>query len=424
AVRQFTVVGDLYKTRADVVGFVNGIPLVFIELKAPQVDHRRAYDDNLRHYRSAIPQLFWFNGITILSNGAETKVGAFSAPWDHFGEWKRVSSEDDPPSTSIETALRGVCQPARLLDIVENFTLFQDAPGGLIKIVAKNHQYLGVNNAIASLHRIRENQGRLGVFWHTEGSGKSLSMIFFAQKVLRKSSGRYSFVIVTDRAELDDQIYKNFVSTGAVTEEGVQAESGVHLKELLSGDHRYVFTLIHKFHTDTGETYPTLSERDDVIVIADEAHRTQYDTLALNMRNALPNAAFLAFTGTPLIAEEEQTREVFGDYVSIYNFRQSIEDRATVPLYYENRSPEVQLVNENIADDRAEIVDAAGLDEDEERRLAREFSREYHISTDEDRLDTVATDRVDHFVNRGHQGKGMVISIDKATAIGMYDRVQ
>src|SRR5690606_20542137 len=158
AVRQFTVVGDLYKTRADVVGFVNGIPLVFIELKAPQVDHRRAYDDNLRHYRMAIPQLFWFNGVTILSNGAETRVGAFSAPWDHFGEWKRVTSEDDPPSTSIETALRGVCEPARLLDIVENFTLFQDAPGGLIKIVAKNHQYLGVNNAIASLHRIRENQ--------------------------------------------------------------------------------------------------------------------------------------------------------------------------------------------------------------------------------------------------------------------------
>src|SRR5690606_26456726 len=182
--------------------------------------------------------------------------------------------------------------------------------------------------------------------------------------------------------------------------------------------------LIHKFRTETGETYPTLSERDDVIVMADEAHRTQYDTLALNMRNALPNAAFLAFTGTPLIAEEERTREVFGDYVSIYNFRQSIEDRATVPLYYENRVPEVQLVNPDIADDMARIIDEAGLDEEQEKRLVREFAREYHIITDSDRLDAVAADLVDHFVNRGNQGKGMVVSIDKATAVSMYDRVQ
>ncbi len=159
AVRQFTVTGELYKTRADIVGFVNGIPLVFVELKAPQVDHQHAYDDNLTHYRDSIPQLFWFNGVTILSNGADTKVGSFSAPWDHFGEWKRVSSEDDPPSTSIETAIRGVCDPARLLDLVENFTLFQEVPGGLIKILAKNHQVLGVNNALDSLRGHRGQPG-------------------------------------------------------------------------------------------------------------------------------------------------------------------------------------------------------------------------------------------------------------------------
>lgn len=429
AVRQFKVTGDLYKTRADIVGFVNGVPLVFMELKAPQVDHRHAYDDNLVHYRDSIPQLFWFNGVTILSNGSETKVGSFSAPWDHFGKWKRVSSEDEPPSTSIETAVRGVCEPARLLDLVENFTLFQEVPGGLIKILAKNHQVLGVNNALASLRNIEGNHGRLGVFWHTQGSGKSFSMIFFAQKALRKVSGKYSFVVVTDRQDLDDQIYKNFVSTGAVTEpkggeEGPQATSGRHLQELLRGDHRYVFTLIHKFRTETGETYPVLSERDDIIVMADEAHRTQYDTLALNLRNALPNAAFLAFTGTPLIAGEERTREVFGDYVSIYNFRQSIEDKATVPLYYENRSPEVQLINDDFDRDVEAILEAAELDEDQERRLATEFGREYHLITDEDRLDTIAADLVDHFVGRGHQGKAMVISIDKATAVKMYDKVQ
>jgi len=429
AVRQLTVTGDLYNTRADIIGFVNGIPLVFVELKAPQVDHKDAYEDNLTHYRDAIPQLFWFNGVSVLSNGSDTKVGSFSAPWDHFGEWKRVSSEDDPPSSSIETAIRGVCDPARLLDLVENFTLFQEVPGGLIKILAKNHQVLGVNNTLASLSDIEGNQGRLGVFWHTQGSGKSFSMIFFAQKALRKVSGKYSFVVVTDRQDLDDQIYKNFVSTGTVTEPkggeaGPQATSGRHLQELLRGDHRYVFTLIHKFRTETGETYPVLSERDDIIVIADEAHRTQYDTLALNLRNALPNAAFLAFTGTPLIAGEERTREVFGDYVSVYNFRQSIEDRATVPLYYENRSPEVQLVNEDFDRDMEAILEEAELDDEQEKRLAREFAREYHLITDDDRLDTIAADLVDHFVTRGHQGKAMVISIDKATAVKMYDKVQ
>jgi len=429
AVRQFTVAGEMYKTRADVAGFVNGIPLLFIELKAPHVDHRHAYDGNLSHYRNVIPQLFWFNGVTILSNGSDTKVGSFSAPWDHFGEWKRISSEDEPPSTSLETAIRGVCEPARLLDMVENFTLFQEVPGGLIKILAKNHQVLGVNNALASLRDIEGNHGRLGVFWHTQGSGKSFSMIFFAQKALRKISGRYSFVVVTDRAELDTQIYKNFVSTGAVTEPpggetGPQATSAVHLRDLLAADHRYVFTLIHKFRTDTGEAHPMITGRDDVIVMVDEAHRSQYDTLALNMRNALPNAAFLAFTGTPLMqVGEERTREVFGDYVSIYNFRQSIEDRATVPLYYENRAPEVQLVNPDFAEQMAEILDDASLDEDQEARLAREFAREYHLITDEDRLDTVVKDLVDHFLSRGHQGKAMVICIDKATAVKMYDRV-
>ncbi len=429
AVRQFSISGELYNTRADIVGFVNGIPLVFIELKAPQVDHRQAYDDNLTHYREAIPQLFWFNGVSILSNGSDTKVGSFSAPWAHFGEWKRVSSEDDPPSTSIETAIRGVCEPARLLDLVENFTLFQEVPGGLVKILAKNHQVLGVNNSLASLKDIEGNHGRLGVFWHTQGSGKSFSMIFFAQKALRKVSAKYSFVVVTDRQDLDDQIYKNFVSTGAVTEprgqeQGPQADSGAHLQTLLRGDHRYVFTLIQKFRTDTGETYPVLSERDDIIVMADEAHRTQYDTLALNLRNALPNAAFLAFTGTPLIAGEERTREVFGDYVSIYNFRQSIEDHATVPLYYENRSPEVQLINDQFEQDLELILEEAELDQEQEQKLDREFAREYHLITDADRLDTVAKDLVEHFVSRGHQGKAMVISIDKATAVKMYDRVR
>ncbi len=188
-------------------------------------------------------------------------------------------------------------------------------------------------------------------------------MMFFAQKVLRKVPGNWTFVVVTDRQELDGQIYKHFASAGVVTEGRAQAESSRHLRQLLTEDHRYVFTLIHKFRTEKGEAHPVLSERRDIIVITDEAHRSQYDTLALNMRTALPNASFLAFTGTPLIVGEEKTRQVFGDYISVYDFRQSVADGATVPLYYENRIPELQLINDNLNADMAALLEAAELDE-------------------------------------------------------------
>lgn len=320
--------------------------------------------------------------------------------------------------------IRGTCEKGRLLDIVENFTLFSDAGGALVKLIAKNHQFLGVNNALDAVRSIRENQGRLGVFWHTQGSGKSYSMVFFSQKVLRKVPGNWTFVIVTDRQELDDQIYKTFQSAGAVTEHQVQAQSGEHLKQLLQEDHRNIFTLIQKFHTEKGKTYPKLSDRSDIIVITDEAHRTQYDILALNMRNALPKAAFIGFTGTPLMAGEEKTREVFGEYVSVYNFRQSVEDGTTVSLYYENRIPELQLTNANFNEDMERLIEDAELNEAQEKRLEREFAREYHLITRDERLEKIAEDIVAHFVERGQKGKAMVVSIDKATAVRMYDKVQ
>jgi len=219
--------------------------------------------------------------------------------------------------------------------------------------------------------------GRGGVFWQTQGSGKSYSMVFFAQKVLRKVAGNWTFVVVTDRVELDDQIAKTFKATGAVSEaEGDEchAASGAHLRELLRGNYRYVFTLIHKFQTPE-----LLCDRSDVIVLTDEAHRSQYDTLALNMRAALPKALFLAFTGTPLIAGEERTKDVFGDYVSIYDFQQSVEDGATVPLFYENRTPELQLVNPDLNEDIYNLIETAELDPEQEAKLERELGRQYHI---------------------------------------------
>jgi len=421
---QFWVTGEMYTRRADLVGFVNGLPLVFMELKAAHRRLETAFSGNLTDYKDTIPHLFWYNALIILSNGSESRVGSVTAGWEHFVEWKKVRSEAEEGRVSLETLIRGTCEQPRLLDLAENFTLFEESYGGLIKILAKSHQYLGVNLTIEAVLHLRENKGRLGVFWHTQGSGKSISMIFFAQKILRKLAGNWTFVIVTDRQELDDQIYKNFVRCGAVTEKQAQASSGEDLRRLLTEDHRYVFTLIQKFHTERGETHPKLSERSDIIVITDEAHRSQYDLFALNMRSALPNAAFIGFTGTPLMAGEEKTREVFGDYVSVYNFRQSIDDGATVPLFYENRVPELQITNPDLNEDMQRLLEEAELDDDQEKKLEREFAREYHLITRDDRLETVAKDIVTHFIGRGQTGKAMVVCIDKATTVRMYDKVQ
>ncbi len=427
---QMWVAGDMYRRRCDLLGFVNGLPLVFIELKKPAVPLKSAFDDNLRDYRGqSVPQLFHPNAFILLSNGSDTKVGTLTSGWEHFFDWKRVADEDEAGQVSLERALRGLLEPARLLDYIENFTVFEEGKGGLIKKTAKNHQLLGVNKSIARLVELRETEKlerkRLGVFWHTQGSGKSLSMVFFTQKVLRRVLGSCTFVIVTDREELDDQISKTFKATGATAREDVRATSGEHLKELLRGNERYIFTLIQKFRNEPGQPYAMLSDRSDVIVITDEAHRSQYDIFALNMRNALPNAGFIGFTGTPLIkGEEERTREVFGDYVSVYDFARSIEDGATVPLYYENRIPEVQLTNQELNRDLEALLEAAELDEAQEKKLEREFGREYHIITREDRLEAIAKDLVAHFTGRGYRGKAMMVCIDKATAVRMYDKVQ
>ena len=421
---QFSVTGTLYTCRPDLVGFVNGLPLVVIELKKPGVPARAAFDDNLtsyKHPQNGIPALFVYNALLIASNGTDSRVGSLTADWERFFEWKRIEREDEPRRVSLEVLLRGTCDKARLLDLVENFTLFSEHKAGLVKIIGQNHQFLGVNNAIASALEARKlGHGRGGVFWQTQGSGKSFSMVFFAQKMLRKVPGNWTFVVVTDRVELDEQIAKTFATCGAVTDaKQAHASSGDHLRQMLRGNHRYVFTLIQKFQTPE-----MLCDRPDVIVLTDEAHRGQYDTMALNMRSALPRALFLAFTGTPLIAGEEKTKGVFGDYVSIYDFQQSVEDGATVPLFYENRTPELELVNPELNEDIYRLIEEAELDPAQEEKLERELSRQYHLITRDDRLETVAADIVRHFLGRGFAGKAMVVSIDKATALRMHDKVR
>jgi len=418
AVNQFWITGAVYKRRADIVGFINGIPLVFMELKATHRHIENAYQENLRDYKDTIPQIFWYNGSIILSNGSQSKIGSITSTMEFFNEWKRIDSENEPTKVSLEAMLRGTCSHIKILDILENFVLFQNDEE---KIIPKNHQYLGVNNAIEAVSDIKNRDGKLGVFWHTQGSGKSFSMVFFTQKILRKIPGNWTFVIVTDRNDLDTQIYKTFSSVGAVNED-CQAESCEGLRALLREDHRMVFTLIQKFQWE--DVSQPVTFRDDVIVITDEAHRSQYDTLAQNMRRALPNASFIGFTGTPLVEGDSITRDVFGDYVSVYDFSAAIADGATVPLYYENRIPELQLVNEDLNDDLNNVIEEAILDDAQEAKLEREFLRQYHLITREERLDKIAADIVEHYMNRGYMGKAMVVSIDKITAVKMYIKVQ
>jgi len=419
-VSQLWVTGDLHRRRPDLVGFVNGLPLVLVELKASHKNLRNAYQDNIRDYKDTVPQLFWYNALIIISNGIDSKVGTLSSAYEHFNEWKKISDEKEVGRVSLETIIKGTCEPSRLLDIVENYTLFDESRGERVKILARYFQLLGVNRAFEQVQQRDRNKGRLGVFWHTQGSGKTYSMIFLSQKVLRKLQGNFTFVVVTDRKELDGQTYKNFAACGAVYGEEVHAESVAHLKQLLKEDHRHVFTLIHKFADPL-----KLSDRSDVIVMADEAHRTQYDRFASNMRASLPKASFIGFTGTPLMSKgEEKTRAAFGEYISTYNFAQSVEDGATVPLFYENRVPNLENSNPFIQDDLEKVLDFYELKEEDEEKLEQEFSTFYHLISREDRLNKIAEDIVTHFLGRGYDGKAMVVSIDKKTTVRMYTKVK
>jgi len=424
AVRQLEVVGDLYNRRPDIVGFVNGIPLVFFELKAHHTDLRNAYTDNLTDYKDTIPHIFHSNAFIILSNGTDAKVGTVTSPYKFFAEWKRIE-EDEEGIVSLDTMLRGTCDKNRLMDLFENFILFDNSAGDLIKILAKNHQFIGVNKVLNKVSKIEELKGKLGVFWHTQGSGKSYSMVFIAQKIHRKFGGSYTFLMVTDRTELERQLYDTFTGVGAVTEKNVKATSRDHLRELLKENHRYVFTLIHKFSIDKKKEneYPLITDRKNLIVISDEAHRTQAGTFARNMRfYGIPNASYLGFTGTPLIKEElELTKNIFGEYVSIYDFKRAIDDGATLSLRYLNKGEKLGIENPQLNEKMAELIENEDLDEDQRRKLEREFKQDYPILTSEKRLDAIAKDLVWHFNERGYQGKAMFVAIDKPTAVRMYD---
>ena len=483
AVRELKLTGirtPNYNRRADLVCFVNGLPMVFIELKAVYRNIREGFDNNLSDYKdeNVISHAFHHNAFLVVSNGDHARYGSITSGWGHFAEWKRLD-EVDKGSLEAEVLLNGVLAHNRLLDIFENFILFDDSkPGATRKVIARNHQVLGVNRAVASVarqerlklefppeqrlrHRVVElplefrapveylpaskrvaeaaspyipkgpvnivershpDLGRLGVFWHTQGSGKSYSMAFFAEKVRRKLEGNFTFLLMTDRKDLDGQIYKTFVGCGIAGEKTPRAASGDDLEKLLKENHRYIFSLIHKFNRDVDPKQP-YSERDDIVVISDEAHRTQAGRLARNMRLALPNAAFIGFTGTPLFKQDELTKRVFGDYVSRYDFKRSEEDGATVKLVYENRGEKLGVARTDLNDLIAEKIEEARLDPDQKALLEKLLGKDYEVITTDERLDKIAIDFVEHCATRWESGKSMLLCIDKITCARMLQLI-
>jgi len=429
AVRQLEVSGELYNRRPDVIGFVNGIPLVFIELKSHAVDLRAAYEDNFKDYKDTIPHLFHHNAFVILSNGTDAKVGTITSPYKYFLDWKRITEESEGV-VSLDTMLRGTCSPENFMDIFENFLLFDESNGNIVKLMAKNHQFIGVNRVLDNVKNIEDLEGKLGVYWHTQGSGKTYSMVFLCEKIHRKFGGAYTFLIVVDRTELENQAYDTFSGVGIANNKNIIAgkKKGIsgrdHLRELLSENHRYVFSLIHKFSIDPDKEteYPLITDRKNIIVISDEAHRTQGGKYARNMRfYGLPNASYLGFTGTPIIKDEEEiTKNIFGEYVSVYDFKRAIEDEATLPLKYLNRGERLNIENPALDERMAEIMEDENLDEDQQKKLAYLFQKEYPILTSEQRLRAIAKDVVWHFNERGYQGKAMFVALDKPTAVRMH----
>jgi type I restriction enzyme R subunit len=424
-VRELWVRGDLYRRRADIVGFVNGLPLLFMELKNVSRDIRAAYEQNFLDYKDTVPHLFHHNAFVVLANGVDAKLGSLTSRYEYFQEWKRLA-EDEPGVVAMETLLKGVCAKDNFLDLVENFILFDDSARKTRKILARNHQFLGVNRAIEAVRDRKNRNGKLGVFWHTQGSGKSYSMVFFTRKVHRKLGGNFTFLILTDREDLDTQIYKTFAGCGVVDHDRdpCRAVSGEHLAQLLSQQKSHVFSLIQKFNQTVGQG-EAYTRRDDLIVITDEAHRTQYGTLALNMRNALPNASYIGFTGTPLFKDDEITRRVFGDYISTYDFQRAVEDKATVPLYYDARGDKLGVAVGDLNERIAEKLEELGTDDiDVMLRLEQELKRDYHIITAGKRLDQVARDFVQHYSTVWETGKAMLVCIDKITCVRMHKLIE
>ena len=460
AVNQFTVVENQHERRPDIVLFVNGLPLGVIELKNPTDENAtiRSAFQQLQTYKAEIPSLFAFNAALIVSDGLEARIGTLTSPWEWFKPWRTITGETlaDSKLPQLQVLVEGACAPRRLLSLVRDFVVFEDdGSGALTKKMAGYHQFHAVETAVAETLRaarlqqqslgVREEHGRyesgrqpggapgdrrIGVVWHTQGSGKSLTMAFYAGRLVRDPAMENpTIVVLTDRNDLDDQLFGTFSRcSDLLRQPPVQVESRADLRARLAVQAGgVVFTTIQKFFPDEkGDRHPVLSGRRNIVVIADEAHRTQYDFVdgfARHMRDALPNASFIGFTGTPIELEDANTRAVFGDHISIYDIQRAVEDGATVPIYYESRLARLALDEQEKPHIDPGFEEATeGEEIDRREKLKTRWAQLEAIVGAEKRLTLVARDIVEHFGNRleAIDGKAMVVCMSRRICIDLY----
>lgn len=462
AVNQFTVVENKHERRPDIGLFVNGLPLAVIELKNPTDEAATIWTAyrQLQTYQAEIPSLFAFNEVLVISDGVEARVGALGAGREWFKPWRTITGEALAPETmpQLQVVIEGLFDRGRFLELVGDFIVFEDdGSGRLVKKMAGYHQFHAVRVAIEETlratglaraacvaeelgpYKAERNPGgdpgdrRVGVVWHTQGSGKSLTMVFYAGRIIREPAMENpTIVVLTDRNDLDDQLFSTFSRCQDLLRQlPVQAESRAHLRELLSVQAGgVIFTTIQKFlPEEKGDRYPTLSERRNIVVIADEAHRSQYDFIdgfARHMRDALPNASFIAFTGTPIELADRNTRAVFGDYISIYDVQRAVEDGAVVPIYYESRLAKLDLPEELKPRIDAEFEEVTeGEEVERKERLKTKWAQLEAIVGSEQRLKLVAADVIDHFEKRleALEGKAMVVCMSRRICVELYGEI-
>ena len=477
AVNQFTVVENKNNRRPDVVIFINGLPLAVIELKNPADENATTYSafKQFGTYQNEIPSLFAYNAALVASDGVEARVGALGAGWEWFKPWRTISGESvaDPRLPELRVVIEGILDKRRFLDLLQHFVVFEDEGGGrLSKKMAGYHQVYAVNVALeetlraaqmweaaarvaepAGGYETRSQRGgkpgdrRIGVVWHTQGSGKSLTMAFYAGRVIREPAmANPTIVVLTDRNDLDDQLFGTFSRCqDLLRQPPVQAESRAHLRGLLSVTAGgVVFTTIQKFMPDeSGDRHPILSPRKNIVVIADEAHRSQYEFgthairrkdgtvtvtygLAANLRDALPHASFIGFTGTPIELTDKNTRAVFGDYISVYDIQRSVEDKATVPIYYESRLAKLELdetERPKIDPEFDEVTE--GEEVERKEKLKTKWAQLEAVVGAEKRINLIAQDLVDHFERRleAMDGKAMVVCMSRRICVEMYKAI-
>lgn len=415
---RFTIITNFHLTNRqydryiDILGFVNGIPLMFFETKnyiGRPIDDDQKIIDN---FIGELPKLFWYNAFIVFYNGIQSFIGCVSDTSSNLFEWNKTKNNDNNSLTSLLALVQKICVKDKLLDRVENFTTFTEVNNLYKKQIAMDHQIQAVNNAYKAVNEIEKNKGRLGIVQQAQGSGRTQTILYFVQKILRKMPGKWSFVIITDRIEHDESIFQMFEMAGIVADKNVKAQNCEHLRQLLNENNDVIFTTIQKFNTGD-DVLLELSERRNIIVLVYEVNTSQYGAYAMNMRNAIPNAAFIGFTSTLL--NKRKVNEVFGDYLSTYNYNQSVEDGMAVSVLYESRLTEAHIKDEYFHMFQDDSYNHVELDEEKNIRLM--LGSDY-------RQDKIAEDIVHHFINREYMGKAMVVTQDRISAARMYEKVK